>query len=77
MVARQGLAAVVAGLAIGMALALALSRFTTSLLYGIEPNDAVTFISVPAILATVSLNAILVPARRAARLEPMSALRHE
>jgi predicted permease len=77
MVARQGMTVVVIALALGLAIALALSRFTASLLYGIQPNDVVTFLAVPAILLGVSLAAILIPARRAARLDPMLALREE
>ncbi len=75
--ARQALIVVCAAVAAGMGVALALSRFTASLLYGITPTDAVTFIAVPAILVGVSLAAVLFPALRAARLEPMIALRYE
>ncbi len=77
MAARQGMTVVVAAIALGLAIALALSRFTASLLYGIEVNDFVTFATVPAILLGVALVAILVPARRASRLDPMSALRQD
>jgi predicted permease len=77
MVTRQGMTVVGIALVLGLGMALALSRFTASLLYGIEPTDVVTFMSVPAILISVSLAAILIPARRAARLDPMSALREE
>ncbi len=73
----QGLLLVGAGLAVGLLLALALSRFTASLLYGIVPIDPVTFLGVPAILIAAFLAAILLPARRASRIEPMTALRDE
>ncbi len=73
----QGLVLVAAGLALGLAVAFALSRFTASLLYGIPPTDPVTFVGVPLILAGASLTALLLPARRAARIEPMTALRNE
>jgi ABC-type antimicrobial peptide transport system permease subunit len=74
---RQGFTVVGAGLAIGLGAAFALSRFTASLLYGIVPTDPVTFVVVPAILVVASFVAILLPARRASRIEPMAALRNE
>ena len=74
---RQGLGLVGAGLVIGLAAAFALSRFTASLLYGVVPTDPVTFLGVPAILVVASLAAVLLPARRACRIEPMVALREE
>ncbi len=76
-VARRGLALVSAGLVAGLAVAFALSRFTASLLVGIAATDSLTFIAVPAILLLVSLVAILLPARRASRIEPLAALRYE
>jgi predicted permease len=77
MVLRQGLVLTVAGSAIGMAVALALSRITASLLYGVSPTDTLTFLAVPAMLWTVAAAACLVPARRAATLDPIRALRCE
>jgi ABC-type antimicrobial peptide transport system permease subunit len=65
------------GIAIGLAIALSLTRFAASQLYGISATDRVTFLAVPAILLGVALVAILVPALRAARIAPMSALRFE
>jgi ABC-type antimicrobial peptide transport system permease subunit len=65
------------GLAIGMVAAFALSRFTASLLYGVVPTDLVTFLGVPVILVAASLAAVILPARRAARIEPLVALREE
>lgn len=73
----RGLLLVAAGLAVGLAVAAALSRFTASLLYGVLPLDAVTFVGVPTILALASLAALLLPARRAASIQPMTALRNE
>jgi predicted permease len=75
MVARQGLALVGAGLAAGLAIALVLSRFAASLLYGITPTDPATFLGVPAVLIIASAVAILIPLRRAAKINPISALR--
>jgi predicted permease len=74
---RQGFALVGAGLALGLVVAFWLSRFTASFLYGIVPTDPVTFLSVPVILVVASLAALLLPARRASRIEPMTALRNE
>jgi ABC-type antimicrobial peptide transport system permease subunit len=77
MIARQGLALTCVGLAIGIGLAWAVMRFAESFLYGISAHDAVTFAVVPLVLAGVALVAILAPARRAARIQPMTALRYE
>jgi len=77
MVITQGLILTSAGLVIGLSLAVALSRFAASLLYGISATDPLTFTFVPAVLLAVALVAVAFPARRAARVEPMSALHHE
>jgi len=77
MVLRQGLTLTAVGLAIGFALALALGRFTASLLYGISGTDPLTFLTVPVVLLAVSLVAIVFPAYRAAHVEPTTALRYE
>ncbi|MGD0578247.1 MAG: ABC transporter permease [Bryobacteraceae bacterium] len=74
-VLRQGLVVVGAGLSLGLAVAYSLSRFMASLLYGIMPTDPMTFLGVPTILLVASLAALLLPARRASRIEPMTALR--
>ncbi len=77
MVLRQGLTLTALGLIIGLGIALALGRFTASLLYGISGTDLVTFVAVPAILLAVAMMAIVIPAFRAARVEPTTALRYE
>jgi predicted permease len=77
MVLSQGLALAAAGLLAGLGMAIALGRFAASLLYGISGTDAVTFVAVSAVLLASALAAILVPARRAARTDPMVALRYE
>jgi predicted permease len=77
MVLRQGLALAAIGIAIGLAIALSVTRFAASQLYGISATDRVTFLVVPAVLLGVALVAILVPALRAARIAPMTALRFE
>ncbi|MDE3178742.1 MAG: hypothetical protein KGM47_03700, partial [Acidobacteriota bacterium] len=65
------------GLAVGIAAALALTRLLSSLLYAVHPADPLTFISVAVLLAVVALFACCLPARRAARVDPMTALRTE
>jgi putative ABC transport system permease protein len=77
MITRQGLALALAGMVGGLAISWALAQFAASFLYGIDSHDAVTFIAVPVVLLSVALAAILVPARRASRVEPMTALRYE
>ncbi|MGO9273735.1 MAG: ABC transporter permease [Terriglobia bacterium] len=66
-----------AGLAIGLAGALALTRFLSSLLYGVRPTDLLTFVAVSLVLAVAAFAASYIPARRATRVDPMVALRHE
>jgi ABC-type antimicrobial peptide transport system permease subunit len=66
-----------AGLALGLLAALGVTRFLTFLLYGISPLDPLTFVLVPGLLLAVSLGAAALPARRAAAVEPVEALREE
>jgi putative ABC transport system permease protein len=73
----QGMKLVLPGLAIGLAASLALSRVMISLLFGIKPTDAATFIFVSICVVVVSLVACYVPARRATKVDPLVALRHE
>src|SRR5207302_9125193 len=77
MVVASGARMVVIGAAAGLAAALALSGLMKSLLFGIGPRDPLTFIAAPAIFLAVALVAAYVPARRAARVSPMEALRAE
>jgi putative ABC transport system permease protein len=77
LVVRQGMTLAVVGLAIGIAGAFATTRFMAALLYRTEPHDAPTFVLVPVVLALVALLACYLPARRAARVDPMVALRSE
>ncbi len=66
-----------AGTVLGMFLALWLSRALSSMLYGIEPTDPMTFLVVVLLVVLVALVAAWVPASRAARLNPVTALRSE
>ena len=75
MVLKQGLQFVMVGLAIGTAGALVLTRVMTTLLFGVEPTDAITFLSVALVLVAVAATACLIPARRAASVDPLVALR--
>lgn len=77
MVLRQGLALTSVGLAIGLSIAVAVGRLAASLLYGISGTDLITFLTVPAVLVAAALVAIVIPARRAARVDPVVALRNE
>jgi putative ABC transport system permease protein len=77
LIVGHGLALTAVGLVVGLAGALALTRFMTTLLFGVTPTDGFTFASVALLLTTVALLACLVPARRAARVDPMVALRYE
>jgi predicted permease len=77
MVIRRGMALVGLGLVLGLAAAAGVSTLTAGVLYGVEALEPVTFLGVPAILATVAFVAIVVPARRAASVEPMRALRSD
>ena len=77
LVLRQGLTPVGAGLVLGVAGALAISRVVASVLYQVSPTDPLTYVGVAALLALVATAACLVPARRAARVDPLEALRTE
>jgi putative ABC transport system permease protein len=74
---REGFKLTLIGLAIGMSGAFAATRILHSLLYDISPVDTVTFVSMSLFLAGVAILASYIPARRAARIDPMEALRYE
>jgi len=77
MVLRQGMVQASAGTATGIAGALLLSRLMAGMLYGVRPTDPVTFAGVGIVLGLAALAAMCVPARKATRIDPMVALRHE
>jgi predicted permease len=77
LVLRQALVLVAAGVGLGLLAALAIARLLSTLLIGVAPYDPITFASVAGILIAVALVACFLPARRAANLDPTTALRYE
>jgi macrolide transport system ATP-binding/permease protein len=77
MVLRQAFVLAAAGLAVGVPIALGASRFVESFLFGVKPNSPTALVLAVAILLSASLLASYMPARRASRIDPMTALRHE
>lgn len=77
LVLGQGMLLALIGLGMGLAGSLALTRYLSSLLYGVSTTDAATFFIVPLVLGSVALLASYVPARRAMNVDPMAALRYE
>jgi len=77
MVLKDGARMTLAGILIGLVGALALTRLMGTMLYGVRPTDPLTFISVAALLAAIAMLACYVPARRAMKVDPMEALRHQ
>ncbi len=77
MILRQGLTLAGLGLLIGIVIAFALARLLKTQLYQISPNDPATYIAVPLVLILVAVLAAFLPTRRATRVDPVIALRHE
>ena len=77
MILKDGAQMTLAGILIGLVGALVLTRLMRSMLYGVKPTDPLTFICVAALLCTIALLACYLPARRAMKVDPMEALRHQ
>ncbi len=77
LIIRQGLTLALLGSAVGLVSAFTLARLMTKLLYGVAPTDPATFVGVAALLIAVALLACYIPARRATRIDPVSAMRCE
>jgi putative ABC transport system permease protein len=77
LVLRQGLRLVIIGVAIGLSLSVAATRVLAAALFGVSPTDPLTFVVITLLLGLVALLACLVPARRATKVDPLVALRHE
>jgi predicted permease len=77
LILRQGAQLTLIALVIGLPLALLIAKLFNSILYGIQPQDLLTFTLVPLFLAAVALTASFLPARRASRVDPMISLRYE
>jgi putative ABC transport system permease protein len=77
LILSESLQLILFGILIGVAAALGLTRLLASLLYGVTSTDPLIFVSVTTLLVAIALAACLIPARRAMRIDPMVALRHE
>jgi putative ABC transport system permease protein len=77
MVFRQGSVLTVTGLIVGLLLGLGIARLIHSMFFGVSPADPVSIVATIVLLGTTSLLASYIPARRAAKIDPMEALRHE
>jgi predicted permease len=77
LIVRQGMLLTFFALVVGLAAAWALARFSAAVLYGIQPHDIVTFTAVPLFLAAIAFLACWIPSRRASKVDPLTALRHE
>jgi ABC-type antimicrobial peptide transport system permease subunit len=77
MVLRDGARMTMVGVIIGLVGALGLTRLMATMLFGVKPTDPITFISVAVLLSAIALMACYLPARRAMKVDPMEALRHE
>jgi predicted permease len=77
LVLRQGITLAIVGAAVGIGVALGVTRYLKSMLYDVRANDPLTMIAVAVLLTLVALAACYIPARRATRVDPMVALRYE
>ena len=77
LVVRQGIALAIVGAAVGIGVALGVTRYLASMLFDVHANDPLTMGAVAVLLALVAFAACYIPARRATRVDPMVALRYE
>jgi ABC-type antimicrobial peptide transport system permease subunit len=77
MIVRQGMSVALVGVAIGLASAFGLTRVIASFLFGVTARDPAVFVAVPLLLSAVALAGVWLPAKRAARVDPVIALRTE
>jgi ABC-type antimicrobial peptide transport system permease subunit len=77
MVLKDGVQMILGGVLLGVISALAVTQLMVSMLFGVTPSDPATFVVVAVLLSAIALLACYVPARRAAKVDPMEALRYE
>jgi predicted permease len=77
LIVRQGMLLTAIAVGLGLPAALVGAKFSSSFLYGVRPHDLVTFLTVPLLLLGIALLACWIPARRASRIDPQTALRYE